>query len=124
MSQPHARPPRPRILVVEDEPEALNVTARLLERAGYQIVQANSADQALRVLEKDSGIGCAVVDLGLGGTGRIEVVKWLRWARPKTHVIVVSGEAVPQLPSGVTLLPKPYTIQQLEETINAGCPVD
>ena len=123
MSQPQGRPPGPKILVVEDEPGVLNVTAQLLQRAGYEVASATSAEQALRMLEKDPGIGCAVVDLGVGSRG-LEVVEWLRWARPRTHVIVVSVEAVPQLAAGVIFLPKPYPIQQLQDTIDAACPVD
>lgn len=121
MSQPGTPPPK--VLVVEHETENLNVTARLLSRAGYQVTTADSADRALRILEADRDIGCAVVDLGIG-IGGLEVVRWLRWARPKVHVIVMTSGTGVQLPPGVLVLPKPYTLEQLKETIDERCPVD
>ena len=40
------------ILVVDDEDTALSMTARMLRDAGYSVVEAPSARQALRILEQ------------------------------------------------------------------------
>ena len=41
------------ILVVDDEPTVLELTARMLGAAGYAVVEASNAREALRLLERD-----------------------------------------------------------------------
>src|SRR5262249_36294824 len=49
------------VLVVDDEPPVLEVTARILIDAGYVVVEASQAREALRLLE----LGEPAIDLGL-----------------------------------------------------------
>jgi CheY-like chemotaxis protein len=121
MSQPRPALRLPHILLVDDDPRVLSVTSRLLERAGYEVVVASSASAALTVLEQDSAIQCAMVDLGLGGISGFEVVEWLKAMRPRIRVIVATGQEQPRLPPGVAFLAKPYTVEQLRNSVEQGC---
>jgi len=42
-----------KILIVDDEPDLLNVTVARLEVSGYEVLQAASAEDALEVLKKN-----------------------------------------------------------------------
>ncbi len=52
------------ILVVDDEPTVLEMTARMLRSAGYVVVEASNAREALRLLEGgDSTIDVVLTDV-------------------------------------------------------------
>ena len=42
------------LLIVDNEPALLNVTGEILKQKGYKVLSANSAKQALRILENES----------------------------------------------------------------------
>lgn len=42
-----------RILVVDDEPEIVSLTKWVLEEAGHEVVEAESGEEGLKILEKD-----------------------------------------------------------------------
>ncbi len=67
-SAPTARqvpdPATRRVLVVDDEPSVLAVTARILRDAGYVAVEAPNAREALRLLERgDPPINLVITDV-------------------------------------------------------------
>ena len=76
-SAPTARqvpdPAERRVLVVDDEPSVLAVTARILRDAGYVAVEAPSAREALRLLEQsDPPISLVITDVVMPETdGRV-----------------------------------------------------
>ena len=76
-SAPTARqvpdPAERRVLVVDDEPSVLAVTARILRDAGYVAVEAPSAREALRLLEQgDPPISLVLTDVVMPETdGRV-----------------------------------------------------
>jgi two-component system, cell cycle sensor histidine kinase and response regulator CckA len=52
------------IMVVDDEPTVLEMTARMLRSAGYVVVEASNAREALRLLEGgDSPIDVVLTDV-------------------------------------------------------------
>ncbi len=103
------------ILVVDDEPDVRAVVALHLARLGYRILQAGSAEEALRFLDGDRQPDLLMTDIGLrGGMDGYQLVEAYRARRPDARVIVMSGscdqalaEAVKRLPD-VRFFPKPY----------------
>jgi two-component system, cell cycle sensor histidine kinase and response regulator CckA len=107
-----------RILLVDDEPGVRRGTRRLLERRGYTVLEAGSADEALAMLEH------ATVDIVLtdhampGRTGR-QLINDLLAQRPELRVVLMSGFAgegeVRADIAGRTIrfLPKPFTLAEL-----------
>ncbi len=45
--------PPPMILIVEDDPDILDVEADALERKGYRVVKANNGEEALQRMEEE-----------------------------------------------------------------------
>ena len=43
-----------KILVIDDEPEVRNLIVKILERAGYESLEASDGDEGLRLFEKFS----------------------------------------------------------------------
>ncbi len=82
---------RARILVVDDEPDHLSVVAGTLEAAGYEVLRAGSAEEALsRAHETPPEV--VVTDLRLPGMDGVALLKRLREGlRGEVGVVVMTG---------------------------------
>ncbi|AFO91234.1 hybrid sensor histidine kinase/response regulator [Phaeobacter inhibens] len=113
------------VLLVEDEAPVRAFASRALRMRGYTVLEAESAEDALRTLE-DPGltVDVFVTDVVMPG---MDGPSWVREAlktRPDTRVVFVSGyaegafgEAEPSVPNSV-FLPKPFSLNQLTETVH------
>ncbi len=66
-----------RVLVVDDDPVQLRLTAEIASRAGFKPVLATGGEQALAILRDDTRIGAMILDLvmpDLDGMGVMEVM--------------------------------------------------
>ena len=80
------------ILLVEDRAEVRAVGARMLRTAGYQVLEAADADEALRVLGAGgSNIRVLVTDVVLPGTGGELLAATVKRLVPGIVVIFASG---------------------------------
>ncbi|GLQ95471.1 response regulator [Dyella acidisoli] len=100
------------VLLVDDNRDVLEVTAFMLEDAGYEVVAASSSEQALQVASVRPDIGVIVTDLNLkqGMTG-IEMGMAMHEEGLICPMIVMSGDCEPPekgLRSWMTYLPKPF----------------
>ena len=81
-----------KILVVDDEPVVLGLCQKILERGGYDVVQANSGEAALRFCDaSDRSIDLALLDIMMPGMNGIELAGHLRSANPKLLIVLMSG---------------------------------
>ncbi|NOZ57060.1 MAG: PAS domain S-box protein [Calditrichaeota bacterium] len=80
------------VLVVDDEPAVLNVAQRALQHAGFRVLTASSADEALALFSRTDGVvRVAVVDVLLpDGDGR-ELADKMAAHSPEVRVILHSG---------------------------------
>jgi DNA-binding response OmpR family regulator len=78
------------ILVVDDEPEVGEAIRRVLERAGFSVAVANSADLGLLALEKDQP-DIVVTDVIMPKVHGLELIKAVRERYPRVRVIAISG---------------------------------
>jgi two-component system, cell cycle sensor histidine kinase and response regulator CckA len=80
------------ILLVDDE-EALRIAARrMLQRAGFTVIQASDGADALRVLAEHTGpVHALVTDVVMPGVGGPELVRRLREVRPDLPTLFISG---------------------------------
>jgi diguanylate cyclase (GGDEF)-like protein len=66
-----SRPPdgtgRPCVLIADDDPDILFLVRRLLEREGYEVVQAPGGDEALR-LARERSLDLLILDVSMPGT--------------------------------------------------------
>src|SRR5215813_12710723 len=79
-----------RILIVEDDDSMRRATTAQLEREGYETSSANSAEEALAILEK-SLQQLVITDLQLPGKSGLELLKSVRAEYPETAVIVTTA---------------------------------
>lgn len=120
------------ILLLEDHEPTLVVLARLLTRAGYQVVTANSVANATAAAESQK-FDILVSDLGLpDGTGPEAIAK-LRGIQPNLRGIALSGYGMEDdirrsLDAGFAAhLVKPVDVEQLRRVLRevaATLPVD
>ena len=112
----------PTILVVEDQPLLLIHVQFAFEDAGYRVVQASSADEALLALERHPQISVIFTDVAMPGTldGAALAVRVCQ-THPHVAILVTSGDQsyVPDnLPAGVRFVPKPYTGHSIVQMIS------
>lgn len=106
-----------RILLVDDEPDVLQMTSELLSLAGVEVVQAQSGPAALSLLQQGLKVDMVVTDhaMPFGMTG-LELAEHVLRQWPGLSLVLVSGygrEQLPPIPAGVMFLPKPYRVIQL-----------
>ena len=83
-----------RVLVVDDEASARLYIRSLLERRGFEVVEAADGVEALDKMRQDGPIGLVVADLNMPKMDGLELIWELRAERQWAHlpVIVVTGE--------------------------------
>ena len=76
-----------KILVVEDEPDILELVAYHLEQSGFAVALAEDGEQALSAIERER-VGLVVLDLMLPGISGLEVCRRLKQT-PRTKDLPV-----------------------------------
>jgi CheY-like chemotaxis protein len=115
------------ILVVEDEAVVRKAAAEMLEQAGYAVIAADGARQALLALEARGEIHLLFTDVQMpGDIDGIALARLVRRRWPRVRVLVTSGlqSAGPaDLPDGGRFLSKPYgaadMLRQVDELMAA-----
>lgn len=107
------------ILLVEDETLIRISTADMLEDAGFLVVSAASAEEALAALET-APVDVLVTDVNLPGASGLDLAGLAHAIRPNVNVIFATGDvaAVTERAAG-TVLTKPYSIDDLIKALNA-----
>ena len=108
------------VLLVDDEEAVRGLARRVLERGGYQVLEAKSGEDALSALADHRNSVCAVVlDLTMPGLGGEATLQKIREQNPGLPVIVSSGY-VPEEEgalAGVPFLAKPYRPSDLVDAV-------
>ena len=125
--RPASLPERPRgaarvtVLVVEDDERVREVAIGTLRDAGFQVIAANDAPQALAILDRTGPIDVLFSDIVMpGGMSGIELAQNARRRRPSLPVLLATGYAGPAgcLPThGFEVLAKPYDQSMLTHRI-------
>ena len=112
------------VLLVDDESAVRSVSARLLERLGYTVVEACDGREAVAVyyLRQDE-IDFVLMDLIMPEMSGAETYAQLRGMNPEVKVLVCSGfdggQAREVLDHGAAwFLPKPYSLSALRDAID------
>ncbi|MDA8393302.1 MAG: response regulator [Actinomycetota bacterium] len=67
-----------RLLVVEDDPDILDLVVKRLQRARHAVVAAGNAEAALEVVREKGAPEVAILDVGLPGMDGMQLLQRLR----------------------------------------------
>jgi PAS domain S-box-containing protein len=121
------------VLVVEDADGVRSVVRQILERYGYQVLEAPSAEVALRFArERAADIDLLLTDVVMPEMGGRELAQRFSALCPRAKVLYMSGytdESVVRhgvLAAGIAFLQKPFTpatlARKVREVLDAGDP--
>jgi two-component system, response regulator PdtaR len=105
------------ILTVEDETLLSAYLGEVLENAGYRVIAAANADQAIAILEARNDIRIVITDINMPGSMdglRLAAAVKDRW--PPIKIIIATGKGVPrkeEMPRDSQFLPKPYAPERV-----------
>jgi CheY-like chemotaxis protein len=110
------------VLVVEDEPLVRMFVADFLDEAGFKVLEAVDADEALTILKARPDVQAIVSDVEMprGSMNGFELARAVRDRWPGIGMIVTSGRQRPgpdELPDSVVFLAKPYLPDTVIEVI-------
>jgi CheY-like chemotaxis protein len=109
------------VLVVEDNPEVAEVTATLLEQAGYQVLRAENATQALERLGEDSNVDLLLSDIVMpNGMNGIHLAQEVSLHYPKLGILLTTGysEVAETAETHFPILRKPFEAAALERAVS------
>jgi len=113
------------LLVVDDDELMQDAMGDLLGMLGHGVSIASRGEEALAFLEAGRTFDGVLLDVNMPGLGGVATLHRLRALRPDLPVLLVTGKAdqvVVDLAAtcpGVALLPKPYTLGQLRQQLQA-----
>jgi CheY-like chemotaxis protein len=117
-------PPRPTVLVVDDEGPIREVVRRVLQLEGYEVTEAAGGLEAIEMLNAGAPLDLLVADLAMPNLGGDEMARRIRATRPDLKVLYVTGhidrlmDERPILWDGEAFLEKPFTAQALLEAVS------
>jgi CheY-like chemotaxis protein len=107
------------ILVVDDDPLIAMSTVGMLEDLGHIVIEANSAERALEIIDGGQDIDLMMTDQAMPGMTGIQLAEIVRAKRPKLPVLLATGYT--DLPASklanLPRLSKPYQQSQLQAEI-------
>lgn len=119
------------ILLVDDDDPVRDLGARILQRAGYDILTAVNGKDALQVYTKEHGtIALVILDLIMPEMGGKECLGELLKIDPEAKVIISTGASADEelkeavRPYAKGLVNKPYEISQLLQAVQAALEED
>ena len=114
-------PSRQVVLIVEDEALVRMTAVDMIEEAGFEILEAANADEAILLLEARSDIIVLFTDIEMPGSmDGLRLAQAVRGRWPPIKIIATSGRCVVRdgdLPSGGLFLPKPYNSSQISSAL-------
>ena len=114
---------RETILLVEDEAFVREITCQVLESAGYMVLQASSAEEALWAFCQHEGpVHLLLTDMVMPGKNGQDLAAELGALSPEMKTILTSGyaenvaEEMGRNPR-IFFLPKPFSVQSLTRKV-------
>lgn len=113
------------VLVVEDDVLVRAVTAAYLRDCGFEVIEASSADEAVRVIQAAIPVDLVFSDVNMPGSmDGFGLARWLGRERPELKVLLASGATWAarddtEYRAQVPVLTKPYAFTELERRIRA-----
>ncbi len=108
------------ILIVEDEPLIAMLAEEMVSELGHFPIVAASCEAALRCMD-DHRVDAAILDFTLAGETSEEVAEALREQQIPLAFTTGHGLNLTDLTGSDLVLPKPYTISDFSDMVEALC---
>ena len=115
------------VLIVDDEPLVLRLCCSILARQGYDVLGANSADEALRFSEDlDRTLHLLLSDIIMPKLRGVDLAARVSMIYPEIRILFMSGFDNRQIPeyealrSQARLIAKPFTARELLLAVRAA----
>jgi CheY-like chemotaxis protein len=108
---------KPLILVVDDEALIRMLASEVLQDAGYTVIEAGTAVEALEVLDRGIDIQAVFTDVNMPGSpDGLGLAQRVREMSPTCAIVVASGRYKPtseELAPGALFMSKPYSVDAI-----------
>lgn len=113
------------ILVVEDDAIVRMLIVDVLEELEFSVLEAADAKAALAVVENSAQvIDLMMTDVGLPDMDGKQLATKVRVLRPALPILFASGYAENiDVPAGMQVIAKPFSIDQLRDKVKSMLPV-
>lgn len=117
---------REKALVVDDQPDVLDMAAELFRNLGYEVFSANTGEEALEIAKREAGIEVLFSDVVMPGINGIELAKVMRTLIPRIKIILASGYTGLALQdhnadmSEFQFVTKPYRMSEILKMLRMG----
>lgn len=112
---------RPVVLIVEDEVLLRMDAINMITAAGFAVVEAANADDAIEILEARPDITVVFTDIQMPGSmDGLKLARAVRGRWPPIKIVATSGlvdVGEKDLPEGGRFLPKPYQAKALADVL-------
>ena len=82
-----------KVLILEDEVSIRSFVVINLKRAGYEVVEAGTGEEALELLKANPDVGVAILDIMLPGIDGFEVCRSIRATDKKIGIIMLTARS-------------------------------
>jgi DNA-binding NtrC family response regulator len=114
-----------KVLVVDDEPEIRKLVSAMLSRNGYNVLSADTGENAIRLFKNNPDTELLLTDVVAPGMSGPMIADQIALLKPGIKVLFMSGYDGTQVvqryvvEKGYSLLIKPFTMEQLEQKVYA-----
>ena len=121
---PLDKKPVARILVVDDEPDNLELLSELLKRLGHQADTAPDGETGLKKFKTEGPWDMVLTDLGMPGISGWDLVRELKLLNPKLPTVLITGWGFQLREDEIKakqvdyVLSKPFKIKEVTRVIN------
>jgi CheY-like chemotaxis protein len=113
---------RPVVLLVEDEFLVRMGTRAAVEMAGFDVLEASDADEAIAILAERNDVSLIFTDVHMPGSmDGLKLTHFVRDRWPPVKIVATSGRvriSDSELPEGGRFLPKPYSAGEITATLH------
>jgi CheY-like chemotaxis protein len=113
---------KPRILVVDDEPQIRSMLHDALTKAGFDVSEASDGKEAIDTLRKSS-FDVVIADILMPEKDGLEVIMYLQRESPLTKCVAISSPSnrvflqSAQLLGATRVIEKPFTAGEVETVV-------
>jgi len=112
------------MLVIDDNKELTKIIEKYMEKKGFDVLVANTVQEAMKIIEKGERIDVMLLDLMLPDIHGLEFLKIIREHEKNVAIIVITGlkdlnTVIEVMKAGADdYLVKPFRLGELEEKVH------